>query len=91
MYTFIQLEDNGQDFLTVITDENGKIVECRPFQTDVWKGAIIPITSKDMMKPGQFMPIHNPPYINFGFLKHKIEKVHTQEHFDDAVVLEKTE
>jgi hypothetical protein len=79
MYTFIELEDNGQDFLTVITDCNGIIVETRPFQSNIWKGATIPIESVGMMKPGQLLPIHNPPHIRYGFLKHKIEKVFNQE------------
>ncbi|WP_264520363.1 hypothetical protein [Flavobacterium sp. N1994] len=79
MYTFITLEDNGQDFLTVVTDEHGKIVETRPFQTDIWKGGIVPITSLEMMAPGQPMPLHKPPHINYGFLKHRIEKVYTSD------------
>ncbi len=79
MYTFIDLQDKGQDFLTMITDEDGTVIETRPFQTSVWAGAFIPINDKKMMKPGQPLPIHKPPHIKFGFLKHNIEKVYTSE------------
>lgn len=72
--TTIVLEDNGQDFLEIDCDENGQIVETRPFQTSIWKGGFIPIES-EMLKPGKLCPIHKPPEINYGFLKHRIQKV----------------
>ncbi len=73
--TVIHLEDNGQDFLEIVCDENGEIVETKPFQTSIWKGGYIPIESPDMLEPGKLCPIHKPPHINYGFLKHRILKV----------------
>ena len=89
MYTFIDLEDSGQDFLTIITDAEGLVVETRPFQTNIWKGAYIPIESIGMMAPGQPLPIHKPPHIKHGYLKHRIEKVYTQEYLFELPELNK--
>ena len=75
MNTKIILEDNGQDFLQFILDDKGKIIETLPFQCDIWNGGYIPVTSPGMVKVGEQCPIHHPPYINFGYLKHKIEKI----------------
>lgn len=72
MKRVIQLEDNGQDFLQVVTDDRGEIIETRPFQTDIWKGGFIPL---EMVVVGKELPIHHPPHINFGFLKHKVESI----------------
>lgn len=71
----IELEDNGQDFLQILCDDNGIVIETRPFQTDIWKGASIPIHDKDMFAIGEELPINHPPNIIFGFLKHKIIKI----------------
>ena len=38
MLRTIELEDHGQDFLEWDIDENGVIVETRPFQGWVWNG-----------------------------------------------------
>lgn len=75
MYTIIELEDNGQDFLKVITNHVGVIIELQPFNIGAFLGAIIPIAQNEMMEPGKLLPIHSPPHINYGFLKHKIKKV----------------
>lgn len=75
MYTIIHLEDNGQDFLRLITDNSGKVIKAEPFQTEFWKGAFIPINHSEMFHTGANCPIHHPPNIEFGFLKHKIEKI----------------
>jgi hypothetical protein len=37
----LTFEDHGQDFLEWDIDENGKVVECRPFQGWVWEGAVV--------------------------------------------------
>lgn len=34
----IIFEDNGQDFLEWDIDEEGKVVDCRPFQSAIWCG-----------------------------------------------------
>lgn len=82
MFTIIGLEDNGQDFLELVTDEDGTIIDAKPFQKEIWEGATIPIEAPGMVEVGKFLPIHNPPYINYGFLKHRIESVKTVETYD---------
>jgi|ETNvirome_6_1000_1030641.scaffolds.fasta_scaffold00018_45 hypothetical protein len=34
----LHIEDHGQDFLEWDIDNDGIVVECRPFQNDIWKG-----------------------------------------------------
>lgn len=80
MYTVIELEDNGQDFLELITDEKGVIVDVKPFQKDVWIGGIIPIET--MLEVGKALPIHKPPHIHYGFLKHNVKSIKTAETYD---------
>lgn len=36
--TTIEFEDRGQDFLEWDIDDKGIVVDCRPFQGDVWNG-----------------------------------------------------
>lgn len=73
--TKITLEDNGQDFLELYVSESGEVVDAKPFQGSIWRGAYIPVDNKDMVKIGDPCPIHNPPHIIYGWLKHKIEKI----------------
>lgn len=74
--TKITLEDNGQDFLTLFVDnKTGKVLDAKPFQSSIWTGASIPVWVEEFVKVGAECPIHNPPHIMFGFLKHKIEKI----------------
>lgn len=68
----IYLEDNGQDFTEIICDDDGVIIETIPFQTEIWKGGAV---STVMIEVGKELPLHHPPHINFGFLKHKVEKI----------------
>lgn len=75
MKTKITLEDNGQDFLEFICNDDGVIVETFPFQGDIWNGGVIPIKNSEMCKVGGFCPMHNPPHIKYGYLKHKIAKI----------------
>ena len=37
----IYFEDQGQDFLEWDVDANGVVVGCRPFQADIWCGAVV--------------------------------------------------
>jgi len=74
--TTIELEDSGQDFLLLNLDEDGVILSTEPFQTSVWKGGAVPMT---MVKIGKELPIHKPPHINFGFLKHKVKSITNHE------------
>ncbi len=53
----IELEDHGQDFLEWDIDDTGKVVDCRPFQADVWKGTIV--HNRDI-RPGDILFIVTP-------------------------------
>lgn len=78
--TKITLEDNGQDFRELYVDKTGKVIDAKPFQGSIWRGAYIPVDVKSMVKIGDQCPIHNPPYITFGWLEHKIEKIEQVEY-----------
>lgn len=72
----ITLEDKGQDFLELyVSEEDEKVIDAQPFQGNIWRGAIIPISDKGLFKVGKRCPIHHPPRIKFGFLNYKIEKI----------------
>lgn len=80
MFTVIKLEDNGQDFLELITDHVGVIIDAKPFQKEIWKGGYIPIKAPEC-RVGEFLPIHKPPHIEYGFLKHRIESIKQIENY----------
>lgn len=83
MYTKIELEDNGQDLLELVTDENGVVIDAGPFQKSVWIGASIPISEhQNLLVIGEGLPIHHPPHINYGFLKHKVISIEKIETYD---------
>jgi hypothetical protein len=65
----ITLEDKGQDFTKLITDKDGIVVKAEPYQTEVWKGALIPISQQ---KVGDLCMIHHLPHIEYGYLKYKV-------------------
>ncbi|MCF8218681.1 MAG: hypothetical protein K9J21_06835 [Bacteroidales bacterium] len=68
----IELEDKGQDFLYFIIEKD-KIIEAGPFQNGLWKGSYVP---EKMLKVGGKVYIHKPPYINFGVLNYRIERMY---------------
>jgi hypothetical protein len=68
----VELEDNGQDFLTFTTDAIGTITKTEPFQGGAWNGGYIPIESQ---QEGELCMMHNPPNINYGYLKHRVKKI----------------
>ena len=76
MKTVIHLEDKGQDFLSLTVDEDGVVIEAAPFQNDIWSGSFIPMDDKELVKVGEFCPIHNK-HIQYGYLKYRIEKIET--------------
>lgn len=78
--TKITLEDNGQDFRELYVDKAGYVIDAKPFQCSVWRGAYIPVDNKNMVRVGDQCPIHNPPYITFGWLKHRVEKIEQVEY-----------
>lgn len=71
----ITLEDRGQDFTTLYTDEQGIVTDVQPFQAHIWRGAIIPVYDTEMFRVGERLPIHHPPHIEYGFLRYKIQKI----------------
>lgn len=81
MYTIIELEDNGQDFLELVTNDFGVVIDAKPFQKEIWEGSFIPITGPEC-SVGEFLPIHKPPHINFGFLKHRIKSIKEYETYE---------
>lgn len=68
----IELEDNGQDFLSFTTNEAGTIIKTEPFQGDAWNGGYIPVL---LQEEGELCMMHKPPHINRGFLKHRVTKI----------------
>lgn len=71
----ITLEDQGQDFWELYVSEDEVVIDAKPFQSHIWKGAMIPISDKSMVKVGVRCPIHKPPQIKYGFLKYLIEAI----------------
>lgn len=57
MIRTIALEDHGQDFLEWDIDDQGEVVDCRPFQGWVWNGTIV--HNKDI-RPGDILVITTP-------------------------------
>ncbi|MGY0034421.1 hypothetical protein [Pedobacter sp. NJ-S-72] len=37
----IEFEDNGQDFLTWKLDQDGRVIDCSPFQQSAWVGKYV--------------------------------------------------
>ncbi len=71
----ITLEDCGQDFTTLYTDENGMVVDAQPCQANIWRGAIIPVDAPGIFKVGLPLPIHHSPHIAWGFLRYRIQNI----------------
>lgn len=71
----ITLEDRGQDFTTLYTDENGMVVDAQPYQANIWRGAMIPVNDPGMFEVGQPLPIHHSPHIMWGLLRYRIQKI----------------
>ena len=66
--TKITLEDNGQDFLELYVSKSGEVVDAKPFQASIWRGAYIPVDDERLVKVGDLCPMHNPPHIVYGWL-----------------------
>ena len=71
----ISIEDLGQDFTALYINEKGIVIDAKPFQAALWRGAIIPIHDTTLCKVGEHLPIHCPPHIEYGFLRYKITKI----------------
>lgn len=70
----IELEDKGQDYTEFQVDKNGFVLRAVPFQTDLWKGAYIPLRN---IKVGRPLPIHHPPHLRFTYLTLNVVNVKT--------------
>lgn len=68
----IELEDNGQDFLSFETDGIGTIIETKPFQGGIWNGGFIPVFAQ---RVGELCMMHKLPEFDRGFLKHRVTKI----------------
>ena len=63
--------DDGQDFLEWDVNEKGEVVDCRPFQGDIWIGT--KVLTKDIL-PGTHLDIITPEGTR-RYLLHAVEKV----------------
>ncbi len=63
--------DDGQDFLEWDIDDEGTVVDCRPFQGDIWIGTTV--HNKDI-KPGDLLDIIMPDGTRHQLI-HAVEKV----------------
>lgn len=41
VHLVLHFEDHHQDFLRWYVDKNGKVIECRPFQSSLWCGIVV--------------------------------------------------
>lgn len=57
--TTIHFEDHGQDFLEWDIDDNGAVVDCRPFQRWHWCGGFVLNTC---IQPGDIVAYSKPPH-----------------------------
>lgn len=64
-------EDDGQDFLEWDINDKGEVVDCRPFQGDIWIGT--KVHNKDI-QPGDHLDITTTDGIS-QHLIHAVEKV----------------
>ena len=67
----VVFEDDGQDFLEWDINDKGEVVDCRPFQGDIWIGTIV---HNQDIKPGDHLDITTPEGIDRQ-LFHAVEKV----------------
>ena len=63
--------DDGQDFLEWDISDKGEVVDCRPFQGDIWIGT--KVHNKDI-RPGDYLDITMPDGTD-RHLIHAVEKV----------------
>lgn len=69
----ITFVDNGQDFLWWIVDENGKVVDCRPFQASIWTQYTV-VNDLTRLKKGHKLGIRKGDEFPVE-LKHAVRKV----------------
>jgi hypothetical protein len=64
-------EDDGQDFLEWDINDKGEVVDCRPYQGNVWIG--VKVVNKDI-KPGDRLEVIMPSGIH-RTITHAVDKV----------------
>ncbi|ABL96788.1 hypothetical protein BcepF1.057 [Burkholderia phage BcepF1] len=67
----INFVDNGQDFTTWTLNEQGVVVDCRPFQAWLWNGTVV-LNHRDL-KPGMLVQVQNQT--GPTTLRHRVESV----------------
>lgn len=77
MKTKVTLVNSGQDFLSFICDEGGKILNVlpEPALPSIWLGSYLPINDTKLMQEGLPCPIRKAYSSSYGYLSHKIEKI----------------
>lgn len=70
--TKITLEDLGQDFLWLMVNDDGRVIDAGPYQANIWRGAYIPL---QFVRVGERCPIHHPPHIKFGYLRYRVTEI----------------
>lgn len=73
----IHFEDHGQDFLEWDCDKDGIIIDCRPFQSNVWcKGRVANLNS---IVNGVKDVVYKDSGLAAFVIKYPVEKVSTHE------------
>lgn len=67
----ITFEDNGQDFLEWDVNEQGIVIDCRPFQKWMWCGCKVDIKSFNSGSHVNYLH----PRVGAGQIKYRIEKI----------------
>jgi len=71
----IHFDDQGQDFLTWDIDENGKVLECKPFMGGMWNGSIVDFA---FLKEGRRLECDHPRVGRCG-IKYRVVKIENLE------------
>lgn len=72
----IYFEDNGQDFLEWDINDDGVVVESRPFQSNIWKNTVV----LENLDEGKCPVIISPrcgraQFIYKGVIRHKVVRI----------------
>lgn len=75
----ITLIDTGQDFLSFICDQAGKIIEVHPQPAlpSIWIGSYIPVNDPELIRVGKQCSIRKSHSTSYGYLRHIIKKIET--------------
>ena len=70
----IVFEDDGQDFLEWDVDEKGVVVDCRPFQQNVWNGT--KVVNAATCRAKSKLLFKNPSLAGVQELRHRVKKAY---------------